>query len=71
MASISKFRPHETIFEVGNRGNSKGTEAAQIMRTRRAKADAFIQAKKEKQKQTTTNEYEVKTGITDEAAIKV
>ncbi|KAG9286488.1 hypothetical protein G9A89_014654 [Geosiphon pyriformis] len=33
--SISNFRPNETIFEIGNRGNKKASEAGQIMKKRR------------------------------------
>ncbi|KAK9761841.1 ATP-dependent RNA helicase dbp10 [Basidiobolus ranarum] len=43
---ISGFRPHETIFEIGNRGTKKATEAAIIMKKRRSIVGNVIEAKK-------------------------
>ncbi|ORX88505.1 DEAD-domain-containing protein [Basidiobolus meristosporus CBS 931.73] len=43
---ISGFRPHETIFEIGNRGTKKASEAAIIMKKRRTIVDNVIEAKK-------------------------
>ncbi|KAL1919732.1 uncharacterized protein VTP21DRAFT_1663 [Calcarisporiella thermophila] len=42
--SISNFRPQETIFEVGSRGN-KASVAAQVMKTRREHVGGLIEAK--------------------------
>ncbi|CAG8573058.1 787_t:CDS:10 [Funneliformis caledonium] len=45
ISSISSFRPHETIFEIGSRG-SKKTSAAQIMKQRRGNVSKKIEAHK-------------------------
>ncbi|EXX74025.1 uncharacterized protein OCT59_002054 [Rhizophagus irregularis] len=43
ISSISSFRPHETVFEIGNRGNKK---TAQFMRQRRENVSKLIEAHK-------------------------
>jgi len=48
LARVSCFRPHETVFEIGKRGNTG--EAAEIMRKRREKIDPIRIEKLEKQR---------------------
>ncbi|GBC00003.1 hypothetical protein RclHR1_03700010 [Rhizophagus clarus] len=44
--SISSFRPHETIFEIGSRGNKKTSTASQLMRQRRENVSKLIETHK-------------------------
>ncbi|ORY95293.1 P-loop containing nucleoside triphosphate hydrolase protein [Syncephalastrum racemosum] len=46
ISKISGFRPSETIFEVGQRGHKKATEATLIMRQRRQVVGSIIDANK-------------------------
>ncbi|CAI2190966.1 18209_t:CDS:2, partial [Funneliformis geosporum] len=46
ISSISSFRPHETIFEIGSRGSKKASSAAQIMKLRRGNVSKVIEAHK-------------------------
>ncbi|KAK6431667.1 ATP-dependent RNA helicase dbp10 [Oleoguttula sp. CCFEE 5521] len=40
LATVSGFRPQETVFEVGKRGNANKTEIAEVIQKRRAKQAA-------------------------------
>ena len=50
LARVSKFRPQETVFEIGNRGGTG--EAAEVMRRRRAAVDARKQKRQENKNET-------------------
>lgn len=49
LASISNFRPSETIFEIGNRSSTRAKSvASQVMKQRRATTEKVIEATKRK-----------------------
>ncbi|RUS25867.1 P-loop containing nucleoside triphosphate hydrolase protein [Jimgerdemannia flammicorona] len=50
VTSISKFRPQETIFEVGQRGARKASAAFLVMKQRRQTADKVIEMRKASKK---------------------
>jgi ATP-dependent RNA helicase DDX54/DBP10 len=49
LSSITNFRPQETIFEIGQRGTRKTSEATLVMRSRRKAVAKVIDAHKSKQ----------------------
>jgi ATP-dependent RNA helicase DDX54/DBP10 len=55
LSSITNFRPQETIFEVGQRGTRKTSEATMIMRSRRKAVAKVIDAHKFRQAEKTQN----------------
>lgn len=48
LSSITNFRPQETIFEIGQRGTRKTSEATLVMRSRRKAVGKVIDAHKSK-----------------------
>ncbi|KAF8476918.1 P-loop containing nucleoside triphosphate hydrolase protein [Kalaharituber pfeilii] len=63
LARVSNFRPHETIFEIGQRGLNKN-EAAEVMRRRREK----IQTGKKRKRTSDDDELDVDSDDSDNAA---
>ncbi|KAL1303742.1 hypothetical protein AAFC00_007085 [Neodothiora populina] len=57
LARVSGFRPSETIFEVGRRGQ-QASEAAEIMKKRRAKVKPRMQQQQQQQQQQQHEERE-------------
>lgn len=55
LSSITNFRPQETIFEVGQRGTRKTSEATMVMRSRRKAVAKVIDAHKSRQAEKTLN----------------
>jgi ATP-dependent RNA helicase DDX54/DBP10 len=55
LSSITNFRPQETIFEVGQRGTRKTSEATMVMRSRRKAVAKVIDAHKFRQAEKTLN----------------
>ena len=61
LARVSSFRPSETVFEIGKRG--QGDEAGEVMRKRRS----FVEAKRRKKDALESNDIEKTKGTEDPA----
>ncbi|KAF9913756.1 ATP-dependent RNA helicase dbp10 [Lobosporangium transversale] len=62
IASISNFRPTETIFEVGQRGIKGATQASTVMKTRREVVDKVISMARQKKAGLTVNLFPSEEG---------
>ncbi|KAF9376807.1 ATP-dependent RNA helicase dbp10, partial [Podila verticillata] len=65
IASISNFRPAETIFEFGQRGIKGSTVASNVMKTRRGVVDKVITMTRQKKAGLTVNLFPTENGEDD------
>lgn len=67
ISSITNFRPQETIFEIGQRGTKKASEATLVMRSRRKAVSKVIDAHKFKQLESSQHAFDTFNGDNDNA----